>query len=117
MTKKEIEKQFIKNQKKIDNKKTDKETRKQLINKNDDLLALYNAINYYEEQQKENEKNGDTIKRRDLIFKMIEQVKNIKSMILKDKTPQEIKDLYNDYFNDLIFTPCKEDLQEMKYWI
>ena len=40
MNKEQLKKQFIKNQKKINNKKTDKETRKQLIKENQNILYM-----------------------------------------------------------------------------
>lgn len=82
---------------------------------------IRDIISYHTMQQKEQDTNGDTARRRDLIYKMIESVKQYRELGGKRIDELDIFspiiDLYNYYYEELIFTPCVEDLQEMKYWI
>lgn len=82
---------------------------------------LNNARYYYNMQLEELTKNGDTIKRRDLIYKMIENIKKYRQLGGKYIDTLEIyeplKWLYDEYYEELIFTPTLEDLQDMKEWI
>ena len=77
---------------------------------------LKKAIYYYNKQRKELVKNGDTMKRRHLIYKMIEQVKEYKKNN-GEKIPKRITLLYDEYYEELIFTPCVEDFEDMKEWL
>ena len=81
---------------------------------------LKKAIFYYNMQSNELTKNGDTCKRRDLIYKMIGMLNTYeknggKSLSLDIYKP--LIELKNEYYEDLIFTPTVEDIHEMKYWL
>lgn len=81
---------------------------------------IRDIINYHTEQQKEQDTNGDTARRRDLIYKMAESVKQYRELggtrIDKLDFFSPIIDLYNYYYEELIFTPCVEDFADMREW-
>lgn len=74
---------------------------------------------YYTAQQIENNRRGDTDKRRDLILKALDSYKQAKekSEELEPQTIADLEELKQFYYDVLIFTPTIEDMQEMKYWI
>ena len=81
---------------------------------------LRDIINYHIEQAKELNANGDTARRRDLLYIMTKRVKQYRELGGKRIDELDIFspiiDLYNYYYEELIFTPCIEDIKEMQYW-
>lgn len=82
---------------------------------------LNNAKHYYNMQEDELTKNGDTLKRREYIHSMCENIKEYRRLggtyIDTLEIYEPLKYLYDEYYNELIFTPCKEDFEDMREWI
>ena len=81
---------------------------------------LQKAKHYYTMQQMENNEKGDTMKRREYIQFMCEYMRLYKEQggkHLQLEIYQPLNELYNYYYEELIFTPTIEDIQEMKYWL
>lgn len=81
---------------------------------------LNRAVFYYTMQQDELREHGDTAKRRDYISQMIGmlniyEVNGGKHLNLDKYKP--LVDLKREYYEELIFTPTIEDLEEMRYWL
>ncbi len=81
---------------------------------------LKKAVYYYNLQQKELNEHGDTSKRRDLIGEMIGmlniyEINGGKRLSLDIYKP--LVELKHEYYEELIFTPTIEDLDEMRYWL
>lgn len=88
------------------------------MKKNNYLRA---AVDYYNLQLNELTENGDTMKRRRLIYKMIENIDNYRQLggkyIDTLDLYEPLRMLYNEYDDELIYTPTLEDIEEMRYWV
>lgn len=70
--------------------------------------------NTYLQLNKEYSTKGDTMNFRRLIYKCLELYEQYKEEIKNNKI---FEDLKNYYYEELIFTPTIEDIEEMKYWL
>lgn len=87
------------------------------MNKSD---LLKKAFHYFYLSNQEYSKNGDNNKRREYIQSMIDYMKRYensggKQLIFDIYKP--LRELKKQYYEELIFTPTVEDLEEMQYWI
>jgi len=81
---------------------------------------LKKATHYYFMQNKELHENGDTTKRRNYIYDMIDCMNryiNCGGKYLGRSIYKPMIELKEEYYEELIFTPTVEDLEEMKYWL